>query len=225
MYTPAADWNPKQKELNALLKNPSDFDAAMALCLEMHQFLHTSENATPSPATLGDLACLHLSQKTFITMPTKKDETIAWHLWHIARIEDITMNILVANTKQVLDKSWQEKMNIAITDTANAMTDEEILTFSAEVDQESLLAYRTAVGARSKKILVELKPEDLSRKFTQVQVDRILDEGCVFTHPDSIWLQDFWGKKDVRGILSMPLTRHQAGHLNKCLQLRNKLEK
>lgn len=30
-------------------------------------------------------------------MPTLKDETIAWVLWHIARIEDLIMGILVAD--------------------------------------------------------------------------------------------------------------------------------
>lgn len=225
MYMPATDWNPKQKELNTLLKSAAGFEAAIALCLEMHQFLHMSEEGSLLPATLGDMACFALSKKAFITMPTKKDETIAWHIWHIARIEDITMNILVANNRQVFNKDWQNEMGVTITDTANAMTDEEVIAFSAKVNQEALLAYRAAVGACSKEILLNLTKEDLSQKFTQAQLDRILDEGCLITHPDSIWLQGFWGKKDVRGILTMPLTRHQAGHLNKCLQLRHRLEK
>jgi hypothetical protein len=30
-------------------------------------------------------------------MPSSKDETIAWVLWYIARIEDLTINILIHN--------------------------------------------------------------------------------------------------------------------------------
>lgn len=225
MYKPATDWNERQKDLNKLLQTPDKFCAATVLCLDMHRFLHMSEEDSAEPATLGDMACLALSRPAFITMPTKKDETIAWHIWHIARIEDITMNILVANGAQVFNSDWQSQMEVDIADTANAMTDEKIISFSAQINQTALFAYRAAVGKKSRKILQQLQPSDLSRKFTQMQTDRIVAEGGLLPHPDSIWLKDFWGKKDVSGILRMPLTRHQAGHLNKCLQLRRKLEK
>ncbi|EQE04021.1 hypothetical protein [Clostridioides difficile] len=33
---------------------------------------------------------------------------------------------------------------------------------------------------------------------------------------DSIWLLDFWGNKDIAGILLMPPTRHVILHLNDC---------
>jgi len=32
-------------------------------------------------------------------------------------------------------------------------------------------------------------------------------------------------KRDVAGILLLPLTRHQAGHLNDCLKLKKKCAK
>jgi len=34
-------------------------------------------------------------------MQTAKDETIAWALWHIARVYDLTINILVSCADQV----------------------------------------------------------------------------------------------------------------------------
>ncbi len=45
-------------------------------------------------------------------------------------------------------------------------------------------------------------------------VSRILEEGGVTRRKDSVRLLDFWEKKDVAGILLMPLTRHQTLHLN-----------
>jgi len=56
-------------------------------------------------------------------------------------------------------------------------------------------------------------------------IQRILKEGGVTTHPDSIWLLDFWGKKDVAGLLMMPVTRHQVGHLSDCIRLKGKIRK
>ena len=41
------------------------------------------------------------------------------------------------------------------------------------------------------------------------------DEGTT-NHEDSIWLLDFWAKKDIAGILLMPPTRHVMLHLNDC---------
>jgi hypothetical protein len=54
-------------------------------------------------------------------------------------------------------------------------------------------------------------------------VRRILAEGGVTGHKDSVWLLDFWGKKTVAGILLMPVTRHQILHLNDSMKLKEKV--
>lgn len=41
----------------------------------------------------------------------KDDQSIAWKLWHVTRIEDITMNILIAGEQQIVyTGNWIEKM-------------------------------------------------------------------------------------------------------------------
>jgi len=52
-----------------------------------------------------------------------------------------------------------------------------------------------------------------------------LNDGGVLNNSDSIWLLDFWGKKDVAGIILMPITRHQIVHLNDCFNLKQKIDK
>ena len=47
-------------------------------------------------------------------------------------------------------------------------------------------------------------------------LEKILCEGGVTQQGNSIWLLDFWGKKDIAGILLMPPTRHVMLHLNDC---------
>ena len=45
----------------------------------------------------------------------------------IARIEDVTMNLLIANTNEVLEKGqWTDKLNAPIQHTANALADDEV---------------------------------------------------------------------------------------------------
>jgi hypothetical protein len=55
-------------------------------------------------------------------------------------------------------------------------------------------------------------------------LQRILDEGAVLKHQDSKWLIDFWGWKNVAGILRMPITRHQMVHINDSIRLKRKCQ-
>jgi hypothetical protein len=51
-----------------------------------------------------------LTKEAFTVMPTLKDTAIAWNIWHIARIEDITANILMDVGKQVLNNAWLKRL-------------------------------------------------------------------------------------------------------------------
>lgn len=107
-------------------------------------------------------------------------------------------------------------MKVCITDTGNAMTDDEIIAMSSRICIEELLNYRSRVAARTRKIVENLKEEDLKRKVSEADLDKILINGGVTKHKDSIWLLDFWGRKNVAGILLMPASRHIMLHLNDC---------
>ncbi len=225
MFSVGTQWNPLQAKLRELLDQKESFDEAMALLLHMHGLLHTRNVLSQSSLTLMDEVWEGVSDYTFRTMPTAADVTVAWNIWHITRIEDLTCNLLMADGKQVLDDSWLARLNTQVRDTGNAMTDEEILSFSFDARQLALRDYRDAVGKRTREVIAGLTPQDLKRKFAKRQVDRILEEGGVTTHPDSVWLLNFWGKKNVAGILLMPITRHQMGHLNDCLKLKEKCKR
>jgi hypothetical protein len=54
----------------------------------------------------------------------------------------------------------------------------------------------------------------MKRKFRQDMLKRIIDECAVLDVEASNWLIDFWGRKNVSGILLMPVTRHHVVHLN-----------
>lgn len=225
MFSVGTQWNPLQAMLRELLDQKESFLEAKELVLRMHGLLHTRDVSGQSEPTLMDEVWEGLSDFAFCTMPTAADVTVAWNIWHITRIEDLTCNLLMADENQVLDESWLTKLHTNVRDTGNAMTDEEILFFSGEVDKQALRDYRDAVGRRVREVIADLKPDDLKRKFSKRQVDRILEEGGVTAHPESVWLLDFWGKKNVAGILLMPITRHQMGHLNDCVKLKEKCSK
>jgi len=220
----AEDWNPKQKLLGSIITDAGRLEEAVGLALELHAFVHASESDNFGSKTLEDELWEGLDRKAFITMPTPKDVTIAWNLWHITRIEDLTVNILIADARQVFD-DWQAKLKVEVKDTGNAMNDDEILALSAALDMTELRNYRRAVGVRTREVLLGLKPGDMKAKVKKDRLNRILEEGGVLEAEGSKWLLDFWGKKNIAGLIMMPVTRHQVVHLNDSFKLKKKCRK
>lgn len=219
-------WNPKQALLREIINKPDRFDEAIELCLEMHSLVHTSEMSGTNISTFEDELWDGLDEFSFRTMPTIKDATIAWNLWHLTRIEDITANILIADDIQVINRdNWLDKMNVTVCDTGNAMTDEEIEALSLAINMKELRNYRIAVGRKTREIIKQLQAKDMKRKMEPAGLQRIFDEGGVLRVKGSEWLVDFWGKKTVAGILLMPITRHQIVHINDSLKLKERCKK
>ena len=107
-------------------------------------------------------------------MPTVNNVTVAWNIWHISRIEDITANILIADRPQVLDADRLVKLGVTVSDTGNAMSDDEILSISRSLDMDALCNYRSAVGKRTQEIVSSLSIAELKRKMHPESVQRIL---------------------------------------------------
>lgn len=219
------EWNPKQKRLKDIIRKPDLFAESQKLFIAMHASVHFSASSRLQEPTLLDSLWHGLQDHEFSIMPTEKDVTIAWDIWHITRIEDLTVNILIDGSSQILNEAWLAKLQTKVTDTGNAMSDAEIIDFSKSLNITELKNYRIAVGTRTQHVLRNLTFQDMRRRFSKNSVDRILTEGGVLNHPDSIWLLDFWGRKDVAGIILMPITRHQAVHINDGFNLKQSISK
>lgn len=89
MIKVAKEWNPKQSRLREIIFNPEKFDEAIKLCLEMHKKVHSSEMSKCSFTTYEDRLWNGLNEELFRVVPLDTNNTIAWNIWHITRIEDI----------------------------------------------------------------------------------------------------------------------------------------
>ena len=205
----------QHKALNAIIRKRDKLEDAKRLFIDLHSKLHLSKMSGISQNETDSLLT-DLTPEEYCVMPTAKDETIAWVLWHIARIEDITMGILVGGGEQLFDDAWKNQLNAPLTDTGNALTDDEIIELSRRLDIGKLMEYRNAVGQRTREIVKSLTADDMTRKVSAKGLDAISLAGGVTDHADSRWLLDFWGNKDVAGLLLMPSTRHVILHLNDC---------
>ena len=188
-------------------RTPKQFDSAMQLALNIHAMIHTSNVSDSDQRTSFDTMLEGIEDDSVI--PTSKDETIAWHLWHIARIEDWVSNLLIAEQTQVFNDEWMTLLNVTIRGTGNAMGDEEIIDFSQRVSKQALIHYRNTGGSQTRSIIRNLQVEDLKRKPKPEYLDRLVSEGGLLEDKKSIWLKDFWGKYTVSGLILLPLTLHQ----------------
>ncbi len=203
------------KELNAIIRKGERLEEAKGLFFELHPGLYLSSmEGTGKNET--DRLPEDVMPYEYGIMPTSKDETIAWVLWHIARIEDLTMGILVAGDGQLFDTGWNRRITPPVSDTGNALSDDGIMQLSSQLNIEELISYRNAVGQRTRNIVKSLSADDMKRKVSPQGLEAVRLVGGVVNEENSLWLLDFWGKKDVAGLLLMPPTRHVLLHLNDC---------
>ncbi|MFZ5354887.1 MAG: DinB family protein [Bacillota bacterium] len=218
-----SQWNNRQTVLRELLSKPARFKEAIDLCLLQHSLVHEARMSGTDDRTFEDDIWEDLDDNMFRTAANSKGRTIAYGIWHSTRIQDITMNILVADKEQIINKDcWLDRINSTITDTGNAMTAEQILDFSRGINMRELREYRMAVGRNTRELIMSFMPEDLKRKVKKEGLQRVIAEKAVLDVKGANWLIDFWGRKNVAGILLMPVTRHLMVHINESLSAKKR---
>ena len=211
----------QQTELRKKLLKVDHYDEAMELFMSQHAMLHSTRMAQSGSWSLSDYVFSDITEERIRRIPRSSEHSIAWNIWHIARIEDVAMNMLVAGSPQILNQEqWFERMKTIARDTGNAMGEEGVADLSEKIDIEQLRAYRNAVGRRTRDIVKNLQPEELKQKVDSSRLEQVMDEGAVVEA--ACGLIDYWSKRNIAGLLLMPATRHNLVHLNECLRLKYK---
>jgi hypothetical protein len=224
MINVSKGWNEKQKNLNVLLPNQKTFEKGINLLLEMHSLLHDKKVYKITFKTFYDDLWENMKDET-CRIISNKETSILWNIWHITRIEDIISNIVIGKKETIFNKEIQTKLNIKIKDTGNAMTYSEIESFNKSINIKELKDYRIKVGKSTQKIIKAIGFNDIKRKVEKEQLEKIKLNGGVIDNPKSIWLLDFWGRKNILGLINMPITRHQIVHLNDSFKIKQKYNK
>lgn len=170
-----------------------------------------------------------LKREDFNAMPFPNAEgyhskTIAYSLYHIFRIEDITANSLVKKGPQIFfANEYQRKMNSPIITTGNELAGQEIAEFSSKLDIDGLYGYISEVNTATADLLKGLSYSDLKTKMTEADRENLIKLKTVSEDENAVWLIDYWCGKDVGGLIRMPLSRHWIMHVEACLRIRNKV--
>jgi hypothetical protein len=220
-------WNEKHKLLTEIILKPNEHVRAIELFLTHHSLLYSSKMGNGNCPTFEDSVLENLDENTLRRYPVNASDTknsIAWHLWHIARIEDMTMNILVANSQQVLySDSWLQKMNIRFSHSGNNMSVDDIAELSSSIDIGALLEYRIAVGKQTRRVISSLQSGEFKEKVQTSRIKRLFDENAILQEASGI--AEYWSNKTIAGLVLMPATRHNFLHLNKCIRIKNKFKR
>jgi hypothetical protein len=215
-------WNDRQKKLRFALEKSGDQDTAIELFLIQHAMVHSARLVRSSFYSFEDEVLDDLATDSFRQIPAKGNHSIVWVIWHLARIEDVTMNLLLADTDQLLYKNrWLKKLQIAAIHTGNGMSDDEVRKLSHQIDISALRQYRLAVGQQTRRIVKKLGSANFREKVNPDCLQRIWDEHAML--PGGKGIVDYWGKRTIGGLLLMPPTRHCFLHLNEARRIKTKV--
>lgn len=174
----------------------------------------------------AELGAEDFSKMSFPKSKGNDNATIAWSIFHTFRIEDIVCNTLIKNENQIFfEKDFAKRLNAKIITTANELSNEQMIEFSNSINIEELFCYAKEVKETSEKMILELSFENLKTKIPEERKINLQKLNVVSSEELSSWLIDYWCKKDVRGLLQMPFSRHWIMHVEACWKIKNHMEK
>ncbi len=213
------EWSELNKKMQMLLRKKDTFKDGISVCLELRN-------------TLSDAVeklCDKLSDEQYSLMPYPDAngyhcKTIAYSIWHMARIEDITAHTLICGDEQVLFRDDYLKATCSpIITTGNELARDEITAFSQSLNISELLRYAADVKASTDELLSRLSYEDSKRRFTIDDKERVIASKSVSEDENAVWLIDYWCGKDITGIIKMPFTRHLIMHIEAMMRIAGKI--
>lgn len=190
--------------------------------MAQHAMVHDKKISRLGVWSFEDELWKGLSEETIRTIPPEGEHSIAWIIFHIARIEDITMNMLVAGTQQVYKRDeWAKRLKSTIHHSANKMDDDDVARLSASLDINALREYRRSVGRRTREVVRKIKSDQFKQKVEPIRLERLLKEGAMIE--EAMEVIDYWSKRTIAGLLLMPPTRHNYLHINEAFRIKAEL--
>lgn len=152
------------------------------------------------------------------------NKTVAYSIWHISRIEDIVAHTLINQDEQVFFReNYQKRINSPIITTGNELIKRQIADFSQPLDLDELYSYFIEVKEGSEKIIKSLSYDDLRKRIDPNRKKCLTLLNVVSGDEKAAWLIDYWCNKDIRGLISMPFSRHWIMHIEAALRIKGKI--
>jgi DinB superfamily len=189
----------------------------LAFFLSQHAAVHARE--VSGRAFLPQVVFDELSDDQMRLRPSEGLNSLVWLLWHMARTEDVAINLVVAGSDQVLDAEWARRMNVPWRIIGTGMTDGEVGELTARADVSSVRAYRSAVGIRTRQVVQALRADAWDEPVAADDIRRAATAGAfrdwdaAQSHP---WLG--WSRADQ---IASSALRHNAAHIGEAVTIRS----
>jgi DinB superfamily len=189
----------------------------LAFFLSQHAAVHARE--VSGRAFLAQVVFDELSDDQMRLRPSEGLNSLVWLLWHMARTEDVAINLVVAGSDQVLDAEWARRMNVPWRIIGTGMTDGEVGELTARADVSSVRAYRSAVGIRTRQVVQALRADAWDEPVAADDIRRAATAGAfrdwdaAQSHP---WLG--WSRADQ---IASSALRHNAAHIGEAVTIRS----
>jgi len=186
--------------------------------LPQHALLHTADVTNGSPS-IADRTFAGVTDSQMRLRPDKRLNSLAWLLWHMARTEDVNVNLVVTAGRQVWDDAWARRLKVARTDIGTGMTEDEVEELSEALDLSAARAYRSAVGRRTREVVASLDERVFEEIVSGADVARASAAGAIGARAE--WLVPFWQNHSRATRLATVCVTHNAIHLGEAQALRS----
>jgi len=183
---------------------------ARDLFLEQHAAVHSAA-VGGNKMSAAERTFAGLTDDQMRVRPREDLNSLAWLLWHIARVEDVFVNPVLAGRPQVHDDAWMKRLGIARRDFGTGMTSAEVSELSRRIDVGALREYRDAVGRRTREIVAAFGPQDWEGVTAADVIERLAADGAFGVRADML-VKAFTGRPR-RAVLTGIALLHPAGHM------------
>jgi hypothetical protein len=192
---------------------------AKDLLLVQHVGFHSAAVSGVSQPTVADRAFDKLTDAQMRVRPAPAMNSLAWLVWHIARAEDLFVNVILVDQPQILDDAWRKRLGVDRRDIGTGMASEEVGVLTDEIDIQALRDYRDAVGRRTREIIGALPEAGWQGQITAETMRRAADAGGFA--PAGAWLEKVFVGRPRAAVLAGITVGHSAQHIGEAFTVRS----
>ena len=188
------------------------------LFLEQHAAVHSAA-VGGNKMSAAERTYATLTDEQMRVRPREDLNSIAWLVFHIARAEDIFLNVILAGRPQVFEDGWAKKLDVTRRDFGIGMTSAEVTDLTRQIHLGALKEYRDAVGTRTREIVGGFTAQDWQGVSSPEAVQRAADQGGFGARAEML-VKVFTGRPRS-ALLSGIALFHCSSHLGEATTVRS----
>jgi hypothetical protein len=187
-------------------------------------------DASFAAAALGDHRDL-VERRVLARTPTERLaerpaahlNSLVFTLWHVARVEDVALNVVLAGRGEVRTEGrWRDRLGLDEPRVGTAFTSQGVDDFGRAVSSAGVIDYWRAVRTATLE-WIGGAPGDGRGIAAPDGLDQRLDGVFPWIAPAASWLQQYWRGRPAEFFLRMPVVNHGFIHYGEMITIQSAL--